>query len=84
MRYAPILLLAGCSALPDAPKEVLIPVPTACIEKLPDRPPFISDAELKKLPDGAFVIALGIDRRMNEKYRAELEAVLAACAKQAT
>lgn len=74
-------LFAGCQSIPDAPKEVLVPVPTPCVTALPDRPRFISDAELKQLPDGAFVIALGIDRRQNERYRAELEAVLSACVK---
>lgn len=69
----------GCQSIRDAPKEVLIPVPTPCITKMPDSPRFITDAELRQLPDGAFVIALGIDRQQNAKYRVELEAVLRAC-----
>ncbi len=80
---APLLILAlsGCQSIPDAPSEVKIPVPVPCIETMPTAPALISDADLLALPDGPFVIALGIDRKQRAGYIAELEAVLQACVK---
>lgn len=84
MKYSILaLLLAGCAGLPDAPREVKIPVATPCIEAadLPKPPVFVTDAELLAMPDAAFVIALAADRLERIKYMAVTEALLQACIK---
>lgn len=80
MRYVALaLLLAGCAGLPDAPREVKIPVPVPCLSELPTKPVFVTDAELLAMPDAAFVIALAADRLERAKYMAVTEALLLAC-----
>jgi len=83
MRSWPILLLlAGCNGtLPPVPKEVLIPVPVPCVESLPERPPFMTDAELSKLEDFAFVIELRRDQLALRGFVATQDVLLQACLK---
>ena len=66
-----------------APKEVRIPVPTPCLTQsdLPPSPPFVTDAELTKADDFAFVIMLYKDRIERQGYELILEATLQACVK---
>lgn len=86
MRMLTVLLcsiMTGCAGLPDVPTEVLIPVSTPCIaaQDMPAIPAFITDADLLKLPDGDFVIALGLDRQERIGYMALVDAILQACVK---
>ena len=76
-----ILLLSGCQSIPDAPKEVRIPYPVPCLttSQLPVRPNLVTDAALAKMPDGDLILSLAKDRRQNQGYRAELEAVISGC-----
>lgn len=74
-----LLLLAGCSSVPTAPKEVRIPIPVSCIDRPPAKPSMLSDAELLALDDYGLVIALARDRRIRQGYEAELESVIEAC-----
>lgn len=74
-----LLLLAGCSSVPTAPKEVRIPIPVSCIERPPTKPSMLSDAELLALDDYGLVIALARDRRIRQGYEAELESAIEAC-----
>lgn len=76
-----MLLLSGCASIPNLPKEVLVPVPVACIASsdLPAKPDFVTDAALSVMTDGDLILSLAADRRQNQGYRAELEAVLAGC-----
>lgn len=82
MRYAILaLLLTGCAGLPDAPREVFVPVAVSCVDTLPDRPALVTDAELLAMPDAAFVLALAADRLERGKWMAVAEATLQACVK---
>lgn len=74
-----IVNLTGCSLLPPKVVEVKIPYPVSCIEAMPVKPDFISDANLIKMLDGNFVTALHIDRLKRISYIDDLEAVLSAC-----
>jgi hypothetical protein len=72
-------LVAGCSTVPEPPREVRVPVPVPCIEKAPERPSLMSDGELLALDDYGLVIALARDRRLRQGYQTELEATIAGC-----
>jgi hypothetical protein len=76
-----LLLLSSCTAMPPKVTEVKIPVPIVIKCKLEKvaKPELISDAELVKLPDGAYVWALHRDRLQRKGYEAELEAVINGC-----
>lgn len=71
--------LAGCSTIPEAPREVRVPVPVPCVTQAPQRPSMLSDADLLALDDYGLVIALARDRRVRQGYEATLEAVVAGC-----
>ena len=80
---ATALILSGCNGtLPAVPTEVLVPVATPCIAQA-DIPQatFATDAELAKLEDGPFVLALARDRLERQAHIASLEAILQGCAK---
>lgn len=80
MRYAALLLLlSGCAS--TMPETVMVPVPVPCLDAMPDKPALYTDADLLKLPDADFIVALGIDRQVRRKYIGELESVLQACVK---
>ena len=82
MRFALILLvgsLAGCASGPQIPKEVRVPVPVPCIDRAPQRPSMLSDAELLALDDYGLVIALARDRRVRQGWEATVEALLEGC-----
>ena len=81
MRLAALLvaLLAGCNGIPKPPTEVRIPVPVQCYDRMPDKPPLATDAELAKLDDYGFVIQLAKDRLETRGYIGELEAKLTGC-----
>lgn len=72
-------VLSGCAS--TMPETVNIPIPVPCIDAMPQRPLLATDADLIKLVDTDFIIALGIDRQQRVKYIGELEAVLQGCIK---
>ena len=56
MKWALILLLAGCQAAPitvpiDRPVRVEVPVPVACLSSVPPRPATTDDQALQLLDD---------------------------------
>lgn len=73
------VLLAGCASAPPAPVRVEIPVFTACVKVVPQRPVY----EFDKLPatatDGEVILALARDWLHGRKYEVELVAVIAGC-----
>lgn len=71
--------LGGCSTIPEAPKEVRIPVAVPCIERPPGKPSMLSDAELLALDDFGLVVALARDRRIRQGWEATLEALVEGC-----
>lgn len=80
------LFLTGCNAtLPTVPTEVRIPVPVACVAQA-DIPmaTFATDAEIAKLDDGPFVLALARDRLERAGHIAALEAILSGCVGEKT
>ena len=77
-----ILTLAGCNGtLPPAPKTVLVPIATPCLDKLPERPQFLADNDLAKLDDFRFVIELRRDQLELRSFVAVQDATLRACLK---
>jgi len=58
-----ILSLSGCSTLPPAPTEVLIPVATPCLtrDQIPAQD-FLPDSALAALDDRALVIQLRVEQ----------------------
>jgi len=74
-----MLLLAGCQSLPPAPTEVRVPVAVPCLDKMPDRPEFATDAQLASMDDYRFVLALAKDRLERQGYIATIEAIMQAC-----
>ena len=76
-----ILLLPACQSIPDAPTEVRIPYPVPCLSAadLPKPPAFVTDADLLKMTDGDLILSLAADRKQNQGYRAEMEAVMMGC-----
>lgn len=77
------VMATGCAGIPDAPREVLVPVSTPCLsqDSLPKPPAFVTDAQLAAMTDGDLILSLAADRRQNQGYRAELEAVIQGCVK---
>ena len=78
-----VLLLAGCQSLPDAPREVLVPVAIACLNAadLPARPAFAADADLAKMSDAALILALRANDLERQRYLPQVDALLVGCAK---
>jgi len=72
-------IISGCAS--TMPETVNIPIPVPCVDAMPQRPALATDADLIKLVDTDFIIALGIDRQQRVKYIGELEAVLQGCVK---
>ena len=77
------IFLTACQSIPDAPKEVRVPIGVPCLSAadVPKSPIFVTDAELLKMTDGDLILSLATDRRQNQGYRAEMEAVIAGCVK---
>lgn len=81
MRYILILLLAGCSSIPNAPTVTLVPQPIPCIEKLPEKPAFLPDTVLAGFSDYQLVLALRSEQLQYRAYVGILESVMLACVK---
>ena len=78
------LFLIGCNGtVPPAPKEVFIPVPVACLDKLPERPAFLADSDLATMPDYQFILSLRSDQLALRGHVAIQDALLQACVKTA-
>ena len=77
------VIFSACQSIPETPKEVRIPVPVPCLAAadVPKSPTFVTDAALAAMPDGDLILSLATDRRQNQGYRAEMEAVIAGCVK---
>lgn len=82
------LMLQACSSTPEQPVAPIthietvtqkIPVPVYCLDRMPDKPVFRTDAQLKQGSDGEVIAGLRIDRINRADYEAELEATLRAC-----
>lgn len=71
----------GCANQVQIPEKVLVPVPVACMDKLPDAPDVSADTALLALDDFALVLTLAQDRKRLEVAYAELRAVAGACVK---
>ena len=77
-----VLSMMGCAAtLPAVPAEVRIPVPVACIDKLPEKPSLFTDDQLVKMGDGELIISLRIDQLNARGYIAQADALMTACIK---
>lgn len=72
-------IAAGCAT--PLPKEVRIPVPVPCIDRLPDEPAVASDAELLALDDYRLVLTVAKDRAAVLAAYRELRATAQACVK---
>ena len=83
MRWLAVsLLLAGCATQRvEIPTIVKVPVPVACLERLPESPAVAGDAELLALDDYGLVLTLARDRKRLEVAYGELRAVAQACVK---
>ena len=81
MKYLLVLLtLGGCSTL-QIPEKVLVPVPTPCVNQLPDKPALKTHDELKSLKNADFIKQLALELFKYEEYTPKLEALVAGCAK---
>jgi len=77
-----LFLLSGCNGtLPPVPKTVLVPVPVPCLDKMPERPKFLSDGELAAMSDFELVLSLRSDQLELRGHVALQEALLRACVK---
>ena len=61
------------------PEVVRVPVPVPCLERAPERPALLTDAQLAELGDYRLVLELARDRRIRQAYEAELEAAVEGC-----
>ena len=85
MKWAFILLLAGCQSAPitvpiDRPVRVEVPVPIACITSIPPRPDISDEQVIKSLDDYRLVLTIWRDLLVLRGHVAALEDLLAACA----
>ncbi len=79
MRFPAVVLcamLTACSGAPKLPEKVLVPVATPCITETIHAPAFVTDSELKVLPDFDFVVTLAKDRLERRQYIGTLEAAI--------
>jgi len=77
------LLLTGCGGVNvQVPKEVMVPVPVPCVDKLPDDPQALSPEAVKAIPNeyqATIELYLGYVQLWD--YHAQAKAVLEACKK---
>jgi len=80
-----VLILGGCSGLPELqiPKEVAVPTPVPCVSPAtrPKRPALRTEAELLALDPYRRTHAAWADLKRYEAYAAELEAVVEGCSR---
>jgi hypothetical protein len=82
------LTLAACNSCPVAPvsavthvetQEVDKPVPVPCLQAMPAKPVFKSDAQILADGDGQVVTDLRVDRIARNSYEETLEGALMSC-----
>jgi hypothetical protein len=71
--------ITGCATQVQIPEKVLVPIPVACLDRLPDAPSVSKDAELLALDDYALVLTIASERKLLEVAYGELRAVAQAC-----
>lgn len=78
-----MLVIAGCASTVRVPETVNVPVPVPCIrpEKLPERPGFMTDADILQYDSYRRTWALWLDRALRQAYEAQLEAIAKGCSK---
>lgn len=80
-----VAVLAGCGTTQTVtvPKEVKVPVPTACIDpkEVPQPPKVRSDAELLALDGYQRTIAVWVDRIELQIYKDKAAAIIEACSR---
>ena len=76
----PLLLLSGC-ATTQSPQVIRVPVAVPCLDKVPESPAFLTDAEMAKMDDGKLVIEMRADQLNQRQHIAELRATISACVK---
>lgn len=80
------ILAAGCASTrePAVPREVRVPVPVPCVarEDIPARPEIPGARELLALDRYERTLALWTAHARLERYAAELEAIVEACARE--
>lgn len=82
---AVLVSMLGCAAAPPKadplPQVVQVPVITPCLDKLVDRPVFMTDAQMLDGSDYQVVVNLRLDRDQRRVYEGQLEAAEQACIK---
>jgi hypothetical protein len=82
------LILTSCASECGAPVSAIThtetvtvdkPVPVPCLQSMPARPAFQTDAEILAGGDGQVVAGLRADRIARGAYESRLEAALTAC-----
>jgi len=76
-----VLLLAGCSSQPKLPEIVRVPIPTPCIDQLPEEPDLAQDDALLAMDDYRAVLTMWRDRLSAKVAYDELRAIAQACVK---
>lgn len=83
-----LLVVPGCGSAPPAAispvvhtetVEAKVQVPVPCIDSVPPRPVFLSDAELLAAPNGSAVDRLWRDHLQRKQWEGQLEALVVAC-----
>src|SRR5690348_6998124 len=81
--YILAVALTGCAttSIPDTPAETKVAVGVPCLapDQVPERPDFITDAQLAAKSDDQFVISLASDRLARIDYERKLEAAIIGC-----
>jgi hypothetical protein len=77
----PALWYAGCSQVEyiDRPYEVQVPIPVACVDKMPVPPSYATDMLTESSSDADILRALVVEREQQAGYIDTLEAVLVGC-----
>ena len=74
-----LFLLTSCASTMPMPKEVLIPTVAPCIAQLPVSPEFLTNEQLKAVPNNKYAIQVTIELLKSRSYIDELLAVAQPC-----
>lgn len=79
--FSCFVYMTGCATNQPKPPfvEIKIPVRISCVESVPVKPAFKSEAELKAMNDNRLANTLLFERITGQIYMGELEAVVAGC-----
>lgn len=83
MVFLLLVAIAGCASTVRVPETVNVPVPVPCIapEKIPERPPFMTDADILAFDGYRRTWAMWLDRALRQAYEAQLEAIAKGCSR---